>query len=98
MKKEQDQKRNQTQIREIRLESPVKKKKPEPTNKNSLKKTKTLNMGLKNIPKRRTKWIATGIFHCTEYMIDLILKFSVNAFLEVFGFLLMERSRRTSKC
>lgn len=37
-------------------------------------------MGLKNIPERRTKWIATGIFHCTEYIIDLSLKLSVNVF------------------
>lgn len=55
-------------------------------------------MGLKNIPERKTKWIATRIFHCTEYIIDLSLKLSLNAFLEVFGFLLLERSIRTLKC
>lgn len=42
------------------------------------------------MPERRTKCIATGIFHCTEYMIDLSLKFSVSVFL--FFFFLLEGS------
>lgn len=54
-------------------------------------------MGFKNTPERRSKWIATDIFHCTEYKIDVSLKLSVNSLLEVFGFLLLERSIRTLK-
>lgn len=51
-----------------RLERPVKKKPNKPTKKNPQNKTQTLNMGSKNTPERGTKWITTGIFHCTEYI------------------------------
>lgn len=40
----------------------------------------------KNMPKRRTKYIATGISHCTEEIIDLSLKLAVSTFFYFFFF------------